>query len=368
MFGIGSGKPPKKLFEFGSVEERDRMQIREVIAPGKLLDESCLPADVLVSGHSALPAVEVAKASFDIMRSMFEQPSAVAVLKRSPVIGVMTDSLDMNGFAMMLHLGEKYLISLNAGVMLRVTVSAYRLFGYREQQLGRQFMIGSARIWPNTTFPLPVDTTLRKELLRSAMYATIAIFSHEIAHCFRGHLGKSKMKLTEEFSAAPSNPEGRADDVRLAMEVDADEFSGRFLTDIFFRGSKGRGDFLLDINRKAEFESVATGVLLALSFAPKSRFYLSGKTRTFLILSGLLLACGNGGPGDGRTSAQYLLSLIDRLSDEMVAAGIEVCNRDVTIADERTELARALDARSAHLQSWLNNRPDWGGRGAPFVQ
>lgn len=61
MFGIGSGKPPKKLFEFGSVEERDRMQIREVIAPGKLLDESCLPADVLVSGHSALPAVEVAR-------------------------------------------------------------------------------------------------------------------------------------------------------------------------------------------------------------------------------------------------------------------------------------------------------------------
>jgi len=296
---------------------------------------------------------------------MFEQKSAREVLKYSPVIGVMTNSLDMNAFAMMLHLGEKFLISVNAGVVLRVTVSAYRLAGFQDGELGKNVVNASSRFSPGQDFPLPVDPERRKRALRCAMYATVAIFCHEIAHCFRGHLGKSKMRLNEEFLGSAGEVGRAADEVRSAMEFDADEFSGRFLTDIFFQKQKERGDLLHDADRVAEFESIAAGVLIALCLTRKSSIYLSGVTRAFVILIGVLTSCASAGTRDGQRPMKYLNDLLERLQAEMTAAGVEMNDSGVTMLDEKEELKRNMDVRDEAVASWLSNRPDWGGRGKP---
>ena len=348
----------ERRFEFGRMEDRDRIMIRALISPDGLLDETTLPDNILSMDGIQLPATDVAKGAFDIMRSMFEQKSAKSILRNSPVLGVMTNSLQMNAFADMLHHGEKFLVALNAGVMLRVTVSAYRLFGFRERELGGMVGNGMSCFSDDESFPIPLVLDRRKEALRCAMYATVAIFCHEIAHCFRGHLGASKMRLSEDYSESlymePSNFSERR-----AMELDADEMAGEFLTDIFFGQHKENGDLLVSTDSKVRFDSLATGALLALSLTHRSDVYLSGHTRAYVMLGGLLTKCAAMKSPTGQSSSEYLTALLDRIVSQMNAAGIPPNDGNVTFAEEYPLLVNDLNVLSALRSSWLANRPDW---------
>lgn len=350
----------RRCFEFGRMEDRDRKMIRALLAPDGLLDENSLPDDILSMAGTQLPAAKVAKGAFDIMRSMFEQSSAKSVLRDSPVLGVMTDSLEMNAFADMLHHGEKFVVAVNAGVMLRATVSAYRLFGYREHQLGGMVGRGVSRFSNGEAFLLPLDLGRRKDALRCAMYATVAIFCHEIAHCFRGHLGASKMRLSEGGLDAAHRRDALCVAERRAMEVDADEMAGAFLTDIFFAEHKEDGDLLVSQQGKLRFESLAAGVLLALSQTHRSEIYFSGHARAYIMLGGLLTKCASIRARAGESPAEYLTGVLDGLVSQMRAAGIPPNDGGILFRDEYLSLMNDIDVRNGCVSSWLRNRPDWG--------
>lgn len=341
------------------MEDRDRKMIRALIEPDNLLGESNLPDDILQMSGTKIPAADVAQGAFRIMRSMFEQKSAKTILRNSPVLGVMTDSLHMNAFATMLHCGEKFLVAVNAGVMLRATVSAYRLFGYREHKLGGPVVCGSSRFSNEEEFHIPLKVLRRKEALRCAMYATVAIFCHEIAHCFRGHLGTSKMRLSEDYLGAAHGTDRAGVAARRAMEVDADQMAGQFLTDIFFPMHKKNGDLLDSSDSKARFDSLATGVLLALSLTHRSEIYFSGHSRAYLMLGGLLTRCASSKSNAGPSATKYLVCLLDGLVAEMSAAGIPPNDGGILFTDEYEQLKRDIEALNTLAPSWLKNRPDW---------
>ena len=351
-----------KPFEFGPIDQRDRILLSVVLSKGQgnLLQDQPLPEGILQSLGTSLDGREVARRVFQIFQRFFEQPTAKTLLKDAPVVGVMTDALYVNGRASRLHTGEpKHYVNVTAGTMLTGMVSIYRLIGNQTLRLlGPKAVQDATSSYHNgDIFPIPRSLEIRKQALRCAIYGTIAVFCHELAHVFRGHTTYLSSKLSldylEETSSASSNAVTR---VRRLMEVDADEFAGKFIADILFPKFVSNRTLLDDREGTRRFLNVAAGVLaLYLGFGEGDNVYYSGSVRAYVVLGSLLQRCSN----DSESSAWLLEQIEDIQSDMMKAELVDASNVKLDL-DELDDLLKVtIPARNAIAADWINLRP-WG--------
>lgn len=346
--------------EFGPVVGRDRIQITATLkcsGQGSPMATQALPSDVLESAGTSLNGNDVCHHVFRVVQSLFVAPTLRPLMQSAQIVGVMSDELCVNGLATLLHHNEdKHLINVTAGTMLRGAVALYRLLGHRAlQEGGSDFIQQATSRFHVTAFPMPRSLALRKYGLECAAYGMLAIFCHELAHVLRGHTTFVKMRLgLDALSEAGESSTGEALEVRRLIEVDADDYAGQFIADLFFQDQVQSKRLLDDTKQTARFLKISAGVLaLYLGFGREGGAYYGGPARAHLVLSSLLLRCS-----DDPDAASWLRAQIRDIQDHMVSAGL-VTREDVALSEKEKEdlVNLSIPARNEIEHKWIAVRP-----------
>ncbi len=347
-------------FEFGPILQRDRKQLSANLRynnQGDLLKDNALPSNILQSSSTPLNASAVANSVFFIFQHLFKKRTVRKFLKHQPIVGVMSNSLAVNGLAGRLHNGEsKHYVNVTAGTMLQGTVALYRLFGDQtfQQNGGLEVLDATSCFYQDESFHIPKNLAIRKYAMECATYGALAVFCHELAHVFRGHTSLMSSKLGIGMLDETALPTSSTHiDLRRLIEIDADDFAGKFLADILFPTFLKNRDLLTDKDGTNKFLQVSAGVLaLYLGFGTGNSVYYSGFVRANLVLSSLLLRCSN-----DKSSASWLRGQIAQIQKDMISAKLISNNHIANYDHEIHDLINtAMPERDKQQKEWLHYR------------
>lgn len=352
--------PDEALLEFGPIKDRDRIQIVATLksnGQGAPLGPTALPADVLQSVGTSLDGRTVCREIFRVVEALFDGRVVKQLSRGAQIVGVMSDSLSVNGLATRLHiLEDKHLLSVTAGTLLRGMVTVYRLVGHQAFTAGGpDYVLHATSSLQAEPFLMPRPLTAREFAMRCAAYGMLTIFCHELAHVMRGHTAFVSSKL--QWEAIHEQGQGLSGDalsMKRLIEVDADEYAGKFLADILFSEQVRSKALFEDSEATKKFLQVVTGVLsLYLNFGREGGAYYSGPVRAHLVLSSCLLRCTN-----DPEAASWLRAQISEIEGDMTAAGV-VSQADVAMNNqEQMNLVNvSLPARDAVQHEWVAVRP-----------
>lgn len=362
----------RQPFEFGAVQDRDRMMVSSRLqnrGQGNLLDISCtFDTSLVLPSGSTLPDIKSAAAAFRCIQIFFESSAVEKKLKPWRVLGFMSDSLEANGIAGVLHDDDEKVqfINVTAGAYFHTLYSAYHLLSDKRVEpslpMPGKYITGHAAKLFNIELNIPLAPERRKLALRYALAALRVTFFHELAHIFRGHLvylrridGTGNGAIVEASPSVLKNSP-TIDIRRRALETDADDFSGRFMATAFFRDFKNPDLTLANPNFRARANEVLAGVVLMYSWYAESEGYHNGSLRAYWVLSSMFAELGL----DMKASAQWTQPRVSGLQTLMSEFGL--IQPDVGFLSEVkvTELIQDTEYyRRSNMNEWLKCRP-WG--------
>lgn len=361
-------------FEFGAVQTRDRIQAGVRLRDqglGRLLDNgSTLDTCLVIPGISP-PGIRSAAAAFRGVQRFFE---SVAVEKRlAPwrVLGFMSDSLEPNGLAAVLHDEDETVqfINVTAGAFFHTLYSAYHLVSDKRFEPALpcpgEYVEAHAEPLFEIALNVPVAPERRALAGRFAVAALRVTFFHELAHILRAHIVYLRHEAGAGIGAiAEVSPSDLAssqviDLRRRALETDADDFSGRFMAKQFFSGFHENELSLENPRFRAKAFEVVVGVVLMYSWFAKSAGYHSGSLRAYLVLGSMFVELGL----DVKTSASWVHDRVSGLQAHMIERGLLPRGVGFISDVELSDLNRNTFAyRESHMRDWLQLRP-WGFNG-----
>lgn len=363
-------------FEFGNVRTQDRIQAAVRIK----LNGQGLPlgaGGVLDTGltipNGIPPGVNSAKLAFRTVQRFFESWNVESRLRPWSVIGFMSDSLDPNGLAAVLHdeSEDVQYINVTAGAFFHTLYSAYHLVSDQRFEptlpLPGQFTEARADSLFGVNIRIPSSGERRKLATRFAVAALRITFFHELAHILRGHavlmcrsIAKQSHEGIAEVSPLNSPLPLIVDLRRRALETDADDFSGRFMARQFFQDfTRAELTFENKKFRDRAFQ-VLVGVVLMYSWFAESDGYHSGSLRAYLVLGSMFIELGL----DVKITAKWTTDRVDALQRLMVDGGLMKSLSSLSIDSiQVSELnEKTIEYREAHMHEWLQYRP-WGFEG-----
>ncbi len=360
----------KHPFEFGNVRSQDRaMAAARIKAAGQgaLLGPTGGLNTGLKIRSGQPPGGRSMELAFRTVQQFFESRAVENQLKPWSVLGFMSDSLEPNGLAGVLHsVGDRVqFINITSGTFLHALFSAYHLLSDKafEPALPSpgQFIEASADAafgFPNPVH-VPIAIERRDRAVKFAVTALRVIFFHELAHVLRGHAiyvtsnGSSSAGDVLVESGPPKPESIQSVDVRRrALETDADDFSGRFMAKEFFR-EFAPGDLTLTNTKfAAKAFEVLVGVVLTYSAFAKSEGYHSGSLRAYILLGAMFEELGL----DTKVSAKWTFQRVDALQQLMIDNTLLHASANVLNADEAKALqVETLTYRDANMLDWLRH-------------
>lgn len=367
-------------FEFGNVRTQDRIQATVRI---KLNGQGCplsagstLDTGLSISDGVA-PGINSAKLAFRTVQRFFESRAVENRLKPWSVLGFMSDSLDPNGLAAVLHDESDNVQYLNvtAGAFFHTLYCAYHLLSDSRFEpdlpLRGQFIEARAERLFRVNIRIPSSVERRRLATKFAIAALRVTYFHELAHLLRGHtvyVRRSNATQAHEAITEVSATEGsmpiNVDLRRRALETDADDFSGRFMARQFFQDfTREELTFEGKKFRDRAFQ-VLVGVVLMYSWFVESDGYHSGSLRSYVVLGSMFTELGF----DVKFTAKWTTARVGALQQLMVEGGLinSMGSLSIDSAQFRDLAEKTLEYREAHVHEWLQYRP-WGRDGTDFM-
>lgn len=354
---------PAKPFEFGGVESRDRILANVILAragQGSLLTDTSAARPILRIGPQEIVGSKVARAAFATIQSFFQSRAVRDRLQPIQLVGFMTDSLDTNGCAFALRPEEHvHAISVTFGSFLDSLLTAYRLLSERGVWSTLPFEGVTEGIITATgkTLRMPSDKPRRELAARLAQRALLATFLHEMAHILRGHTHYlSMIHGLEVFDEKnPSGLPAHGVSERILLEIDADDFTGRFLAEVSLRPWPTPEALMADPVGKSLIQEIMTAVAMTFcQFEASPGRYPPGFLRAEWVLFGMLSHKGF----SPKELAPLVLSHVEQVRQALVDLGL--CNpaNEKDDLDARVQFFRRLEpAREARFRHWLSFRP-----------
>lgn len=358
-------------FEFGAVRSQDRILASVLVqrsGQGQLLH----PASALDTGlympDGVTPGIRSAAVAFRTVQRFFESASVERRLAPWSILGFMSDTLQPNGLASVLHEDDECIqfINVTAGAFFHTLYSAFHLASDRrfEPNLPRpgEYIEAQAEKLFAITLHVPAAPERRTLAMRFAVAALRVTFFHELAHILRGHvillrreLGAAGSAITEAASNSTTSTPS-VDLHRRALETDADDFSGRFMAKQFFSGFTKEQISFEDARFRAKAFEVVVGVILMYSWFAESEGYHSGSLRAYLVLSSMFIELGL----DVNTSSKWVTERVSGLQTLMIERGLLPKSVGFISKFQLQDLNEKTFAyREAHMRDWLQCRP-WG--------
>ncbi len=363
----------KHPFEFGNVRRRYRTaaaaQIEKAGQGALLSATSVLNKGLKIDGVQLLESGSLERA-FRTVQQFFESHAVENQLKPWTVLGFMSDSFTPNGRVGVLCPADDLdrervqYINITAGTFLRALYSAYHLLSDKafEHTLPSpgQFTKAQADEAIGLANPIHVPNAIerRDRAVKFAVTALQAIFFHELAHILRGHaiyvkfgIATADGVLIEPKPKSPGSIQS-ADKTPIALETDADDFSGRFMAKAFFR--EFAPDELTFSNPQfcAKAFEVLVGVVLTYSLFEKNAQYHSGSLRAYILLGSMFGELGL----DTKDSARWTFVRVDALQQLMIDNNLLDASANALNADEALALAKdTLAYRDAKMLDWLRH-------------
>lgn len=346
-------------FEFGEILQRDRIAASPMLAKhhGKPLSGRSEPLLVMRVGETQVNAIPIATAAFASIRKGFND--SWRLFRPGRLCGFLTDSPSTNGLAWRVQPGEEaYGIAVTAGTLIGTVISAYRLLCLPalEPAIAVGGSINASSDWLGIPeFAIPGSSQRRDIGIRYASYGLYAVFLHELAHVFRGHLKyvvQDDLHFSLDEQHVPSTPEQKR--LRLYVETDADEVAGRMLAKLALKPYLG-GDLLSSEEGRQTAFDLLVGVTLTFSgFRPQKDCYHSGALRAYIFMGAVMEECGV----DRKQGARWLEERVSVIQELMHKC--EILGEDVPkyTAQEASELLHSTlpGIRSAERE-WLDSRP-----------
>ena len=307
--------------------------------------------------NKQVDAIPIATAAFANIRRGFN--SAWRLFRPGHLCGFLTDSPDTNGLAWRVQLGEEtYGVAVTVGTLIGTVTSAYRLLCLPavEPNVAVGGTLNASSEWLGIPeFSIPGSKQRRDVGVRYASYGLYAVFLHELAHVFRGHLnyiveGDPHFSLDEQH--VPSTFEQKR--LRLYVETDADEIAGRMLAKLALKPHLGNDLLGSPEGRQTAFD-LLVGVTLTFSgFRAVKDCYHSGVLRAYVFMGALMQECGV----EQKHGARWLEERVSAVQELMHKCGILDEDAPKYSAQEAQELLHStLPAmRQAQLE-WLDRRP-----------
>lgn len=367
-------------FEFGNVRTQDRIlaAVRvELNGQGRLLGADGVLDSGLTIPNGTPPGINSARLAFRTVQRFFESRNVESRLKPWSIIGFMSDSLDPNGLAAVLHdeTTDVQYINVTAGAFFHTLYSAYHLVSDRRFEpnlpLPGQFIEARAERLFEVNIRIPSSIERRKLATRFAIAALRVTFFHELAHIFRGHavyMRKLNVTQVHEGIAEAGSPNSKMllniDLRRRALETDADDFSGRFMAQQFFQDLPREGLTFESKEFRDRAFQVLVGVVLMYSWFAESDGYHSGSLRAYMVLGSMFAELGL----DVKFAAKWTTHQVDNLQKLMVESGLMKSLALVSVdpVQFRDLIERTIEYRETHMRDWLQYRP-WGYEGGPLV-
>jgi len=349
---------PRPL-EFGEIQQRDRIAARPVLAKchGNLLSEATGPLLVMQVGQKKVDAIPIATAAFANIRTGFN--GAWKLLSPARLCGFLTDSPDTNGLAWRIQPGEEtYGIAVTVGTLIRTVTSAYRLLCLPafEPHIAVGGTINASSEWLDIPeFPIPRSEQRRDMGVRYASYGLYAVFLHELAHVFRGHINcivKNDPHFSLDERHVPNAPDQKR--LRLYIETDADVTAGRMLAKLALKPFLGSDPLSSIEGRQTMFDLLVSVTLTYSGFPAVKDCYHSGAMRAFIFMGALMDECGT----ERKHSAQWLEARVSAIQELMHRCGILGEEAPKYSAQEAQELVHStLPAMLQAQPQWLDVRP-----------
>lgn len=346
-------------FEFGEIEQRDRIAARPVLATrhGNPLSERIEPLIVMQVDDKQVDAIPIATAAFANIRRGFN--GAWRLFRPGHLCGFLTDSPDTNGLAWRVQLGEEtYGVSVTVGTLIETVTSAYRLLCLPAVEPGVAVggTLNASSEWLGIPeFSIPGSKQRRDIGVRYASYGLYAVFLHELAHVFRGHLnafGEGDPHFALDEQHVPSTFEQKR--LRLYVETDADQIAGRMLAKLTLKPYLGNDLLGSPEGRQTAFD-LLVGVTLTFSGFPAVKdCYHSGVLRAFVFMGALMQECGV----EQKQGARWLEERVSAIHELMHKCGILDEYAPKYSAQEAQELVHStLPAMLQAQREWLDRRP-----------
>ena len=358
-------------FELGNVRTQDRIQadVRvERRGQGRLLHPaSDFDCGLVIAGGTP-PGIRSAALAFRGVQRFFESAAIERRLTPWTVLGFMSDSMEPNGLAAVLHEDDESVqfINVTAGAFFHTLFSAYHIVSDErfEPSLpgrGNYVEAHATGLFP-ITLHVPASVERRSRATRFAVTAMRVTFFHELAHILRGHmvflhrtLGAAGGTIVEAIGN-PTAPAAAVDLRRRALETDADDFSGRFMARQFFKDFRPEQLSLDDARFRSRAFEVIVGVVLMYSWFAESSEYHSGSLRACVALGSMFMELGL----EVKTSARWVRDRVSGLQALMVDRGLLPEGAGLVSQAQLLDLNEQTEAyRQAHMRDWLQLRP-WG--------
>ena len=342
-------------FQFGKLTQPERVELSAHLTRiGTPIDENNLPKGVLSSEGQEIDATAVAKDAFKLVSGLFESPAVLTTLSKAPLVGVMTDSLGVNGISGQLRTSRKCYLSITAGTFLKGLIALYRMEGTRQVSIGGAVLQAQSILFPGETFAIPHEVDARYDAMRCAMYGTLAVFCHELAHLFRGHCAFLRQTWGLDSYLEHSNAPSGEIQVRRMMEIDADDTSGSFLAQLLFADRRTDGKLLESPTDLERFRQLVRGVCALYTGFEANQIYMSGAARAFLVSTRLAMDCGFPHP----EAARFAMAAVEQNAADMLSSTLVHRRQFDGLNEEVRELLNTtLPQIASCAQQWIACRP-----------
>lgn len=355
-------------FEFGDVRSQDRAMMAATLQnldspQGRLLNEHSVLDTGFVLGKGRPPGLNTARAAFRSVQRLFESQAVEQKLKPWTILGFMTDCMVPNGLAGVLHEKDEsiHFINVTAGAYFHTLFAAFHITADKrfasDAPGGVDYVVARAE----NLFPIDLHVSLnverRQKATRIAGKALYATFFHELAHVLRGHTIFYERRVPASTSAiieVPTLSEYSVDPLRRAVELDADDFSGRFLAQALFqRFSKDELSLKNPEFEKLAFEIVA-GITLMYSWFARDSGYHGGSLRAYFVAGSLLTELGIA----IKESAPWTRDKISNIQELMTDLSLLPKHAvDIQEDDIYEMFDQTMNLREVKQHDWLQFRP-----------
>lgn len=353
-------------FEFGPVRLRDRQRVSskaEAEGRGSLMDPKAFAVPMKLPKGSLVPNLGAVTTAFRGIQSMFESRHVEKAMKPWTILGFMTDSFVARPVAFQVHHDDpkRFAIVVSAGCYFEAWVLALDLASspdFCPTIPTDRVVRGVYEIDKPIHFEISTVRERRLVAHRAASYALKALFFHELAHLLRGHVSyRSELaRMSNTSGGIPTltiSPASESELVR-AMEIDADEFAGRFLAiDLQRRMLRSEITGWSAKLQIALFQAVV-GVTLMFSQFKGDDEYHDGTHRALALLMSLTIQLGIANVETGRWIATQLQAVTAIMRQRGL---LPVTYGKLNLA-ELSELVNTTLVAKAKLEKyWLPYRP-----------
>lgn len=361
-------------FEFGPVRSEDRMMVGHWVrlgahrnSQGELLTpQSSFDTGFILPGQPS-PDIAAAASAFRMIQARFENRALEKRLRPWTLLGFMSDSMVPNGMARIVEDArpDTYFINVTAGVFFHTLFAALHITA--DPRFEPDLPHGAGHIEGTLAdafagpIQVPLDAARQQLAKRFAAMALLACFHHELAHILRAHLpylarrqGNAPVALTERGHDLPAQETPNL--LARAIELDADDFAGRFLAQDLGRGlAREAWDLEHPIFRRRALD-ILSGVTLMYSWFTQDSDYHGGAARAYLLLGSMLSELKIA----PKVSSRWVYTEITALQRAMQGRGLlPIEDRAVSEADMEAMNATTLALREETMRDWLAFRP-WG--------